>query len=53
VDVDEQNRDDEPPEYGSKKLEAFDENPTGAAFPEPPAYNEEPPMDEEDEDPFA
>ncbi len=53
VDVDEQNRDDEPPVFGQRQPEAFDENPAPSAFPEPPPYAEEPPADEDDEDPFA
>ena len=53
VDVDEQNRDDEPPVFGQRQPEAFDENPTPSAFPEPPPYTEEPPTDDDDEDPFA
>ncbi len=51
VDVDEQNREDEPPEYGRRSTpESFDEdvNPAEEAFtPPPPPFEGEPPVDDE------
>ena len=47
VDVDDQNRLDEPPDYSRKKPEAFDDNPTEGVFPKPD-FSDAPPLGDED-----